>query len=382
MVKTKRRYGVLKGSIKPLCACRFTTEEIDGVRLLKMVEKDTGMTYYYQEREEGLIRVKEDFSTMIKGLSERIRLPRLGKIRLGIKVNGSNSTYPKAVDYFVCPQIVELVYGKKPKELPIMLPVEDIEQWASQYYRCYSRTRGLICKGDGENATALVDVQTGEIATKDSANVELRDITCDPDNCELMKAKQCRPIMNLQFLIPRVPGLGVWQLDTSSINSIKNINSAAALIKGMCGRVSMIPLILKLEKVEVSPEGKKKNVYVLNLATSFSMEDLMEQLKSLPPGQAILPSPADTEAPDDLFPQEVLDSELKQASKAKVGSSQKDTNENDDRSLMTREAFLTKVNEKMPKWGEDIICKCLKVDSLDDWQETWEIAFEQVSNMM
>lgn len=306
---TKSRYGVSKGSIHPQVACHFSTVIRDGVKLLK-AEYEDGTICYYQEREQGqLVRLKEG-DEMIKGLSERIRLPRLGKIRLGIKVNGDKSLYPKAVDYFVCPSAIQEFYGEKPKELPIMIPVEDIEQWASQFYRCYSASRGLICKGDGENATALVDTKTGEIATKDSPNTELRDIKCDPDTCRMMQANQCRPIMNLQFLIPKVPGLGVWQLGTSSINSIKNINSAAALIKGMCGRVSMIPLTLKLEKMEVSPEGKKKNIYVLSLTTSFSMENLISQLNQLPEGRALLPTAADAEPPDDLFTEEILTEEI------------------------------------------------------------------------
>ena len=52
----------------------------------------------------------------IKGISEIVRLPRLGKIRLGIKEEGADGKlYPTPTDYFVCPDEVKKVFGEKPK---------------------------------------------------------------------------------------------------------------------------------------------------------------------------------------------------------------------------------------------------------------------------
>lgn len=217
----------------------------------------------------------------IKGLSdpEKRRLPRVGKIHLGIKAkNDKGIEYPKAVDYFVFPegypQYQELVdtFGEKPKELRIMIPLEDEERFASQYYRCYSKTRGLICKGDGETAMRMVDTQTGALADRDSRAVEMRETSCQGRECPDYQSKKCRELMNLQFLLPEITGLGVWQIDTSSINSIRNINSAVSMLKAVYGRVSMMPLILAMEQIEVTdPEGKKKKVWVLNLKSPDSM---------------------------------------------------------------------------------------------------------------
>ena len=87
----------------------------------------------------------------IKGLSEQRRIPRVGKIHLGVKKvsERTGKEYPSATEYFVVPPEVAAVHGEQPTELPIMIPVEDEEFWASQYYRAYSQTRGLTCKGDG-----------------------------------------------------------------------------------------------------------------------------------------------------------------------------------------------------------------------------------------
>ena len=65
----------------------------------------------------------------IKDLSNARILPRLGKIRLGIKVEPPDkSPYPKATDYFVVPDEIKQEVGEQPKELQIMFPSNDMEQ--------------------------------------------------------------------------------------------------------------------------------------------------------------------------------------------------------------------------------------------------------------
>jgi hypothetical protein len=245
----------------------------------------------------------------IKGVSEIVRLPRLGKIRLGIKKETeAGIPYPTPTDYFVCPEEVKKVFGEKPRELRIMFPTDDERQWASQYLRCYSASRGLICRGDGENALARVDRRTGEIATREAADTELREIGCHPDDCIYYQRKQCRRVMNLQFLLPDCYGFGVYQLDTSSFYSILNINSMLGFIRSICGRVSMVPLKLKLVTQEVQPEGVKKSVRVLNLFAPYTFIEIQKYAR-MAPGQAFLLPTPDSEAPDDLFPDAVLEPE-------------------------------------------------------------------------
>jgi hypothetical protein len=213
----------------------------------------------------------------IKGLTEVLRLPRLGKIHLGIKVQkaGGGPEYPQKTDYFVCPPEVQKVFGEKPKALRIMFPVEDTGLFAAQYYKAYSMGRGLLCKGDGVAANMLLDAKTDEMATKDSANAEFFEVVCDGKGCEYY-GKVCTEVMTLQFLLPDVEGLGVWQIDTGSINSIRNINSSVALIKSIAGHIAGIPLQLVVEPLEVAPDGKKKTVYVLNIKTNIKLQNLAD----------------------------------------------------------------------------------------------------------
>ena len=239
----------------------------------------------------------------IKGLSEIIRLPRLGKIRLGVRKEGDlGCSYPSPTDYFVCPDEVRRVFGDRPKQLRVMFPTEVKEQWASQYLRCYSATRRLVCRGDGETAMARIDVRTGEIDFPEMADSRLREITCNPERCSYHQCGLCRRVMNLQFLLPDCPGFGVYQLDTSSFHSIRNVNSAIAFVRGVCQRVSMIPLSLELVEQVVEPEGLPKTAHVLRLDSLGSLAEMQRYAQSPPERALLLPAP-DSDAPDDLFPE-------------------------------------------------------------------------------
>jgi hypothetical protein len=90
----------------------------------------------------------------IKGMTEVVRLPRLGKIRLGIKKeNASGVSYPFQTEYFVCPEEVRKIFGEKSRELKIMFPTEEkkvclavegiTEQQAQQEGKMFQRIRIL-----------------------------------------------------------------------------------------------------------------------------------------------------------------------------------------------------------------------------------------------
>jgi len=203
----------------------------------------------------------------IKGLSDQHRLQRLGKIRTGIKVAGRNGKeYPKAVDYFVVPDEIKPFVGDKPRELDIVIPVEDREQWATQYYRQYSRTHGLVCRGDGEYATRRIEDQGG---------VRMEEITCEGRECADYKAQKCKEMMNLRFILPYVPGLGIWQIDTSSINAILNINSVTDILEENLGRIVGVPLILSLEKVQVQTPNGMQSRPILHLKCKGTWQELL-----------------------------------------------------------------------------------------------------------
>jgi hypothetical protein len=237
----------------------------------------------------------------IKGVSEIRRLPRLGKIRLGEKALAqSGKGYPKSVDYFVCPPEVRAVYGEKPRVLDVAFPVEDKDVFFPQWYKRYGQSTGLICKGDGEMAVQA-NSETGE----------MQEIECCPDECEWYTKKHCRRLASLQFMLPKVPGIGVYQIDTTSFYSIININSGVEMIRSVAGRIKMIPLQLVLQPQEVQPEGmKKKTVYIMNLIAPFTLQKLIAAGQSQSP-VFLLPGVSENERPEDLYPDAVLEKQDK-----------------------------------------------------------------------
>lgn len=246
----------------------------------------------------------------IKDLSERRRLPRLGKIHLGIMVKSNKACnckkngnpepncrvckgtgfihYPKEVDHFVCPKEVEAVFGPDPKELKIMFPVENQEVFFQQWYKRYGFEL-LKCMGDGNKAM-----------TWDEKDGCLKQIDCP---CEELEKKRCSISATLQFLLPDVPGAGVWQINTGSKNSIIDINSSIDYIREICGRIKLIPLVLKRVETKTSrvENGNlKKGIhYTLQIDVDNISLRQLQQAAQIAPEKILLPPP-DT-SKDELF---------------------------------------------------------------------------------
>jgi hypothetical protein len=93
---------------------------------------------------------------MIKHLAARMRPPRLGRIRLGIKkISASGAEYPAEVPYFVLPAELVERFPKEPTELDVLLPFDDLDQVLVTEYVRYSGSGGkgggiLTLRCDGE----------------------------------------------------------------------------------------------------------------------------------------------------------------------------------------------------------------------------------------
>jgi len=197
--------------------------------------------------------------TSIKDISDRRRLPRMGKIRLGIKKisKTSGKEFPSETDYFVCPEEVQKKFGEKPKELPIMFPIEDRETVFPQSYKFYGQSRGLKCIGNGETA-----IEFGE-----DGGVE-RECPCEKLDGD------CQRRAHLMVLIPKVSLAGVYQIDLGSYHSIVDINSGIDYIRAMVGRFSWVPLVLSREPRETHGSGKKTIHYTLSIKPAPEIDNI------------------------------------------------------------------------------------------------------------
>jgi len=203
--------------------------------------------------------------TRISGLSAIRRLPRLGKIRLGIKKvsQKTGKEYPSETKYFVCPAEIKKFYGDEPTELNISFPMNDPEVIFPQCYKWYGSSAGLKCRGDGETALRLND------DTK-----EMEEIKCP---CELLDEGKCQKRASLVFMMPGIKIGGVYQIDLSSYHSIVDINSGIDYARALLDdRIAFVPFKLKRVPKETHNEGKKQIHYTLQLELDINAKELSE----------------------------------------------------------------------------------------------------------
>jgi hypothetical protein len=272
----------------------------------------------------------------IEGLSSKRRLPRAGVIRLGVKKvhEKTSKEYPVEVDYFVSPEIVQKIYGPEPKSLIVMFPVENEEVFFQQFYRRYGNGI-LLCKGDGVEAHAW-DFDKGE----------LKKIECP---CKALEEGDCKAVGNLQFLLPEVEeAAGVWQINTSSRNSIIDLNSGIDFIRAIAGRIAMIPLLLKREPIDVHRiEGKELKTgrhFTMKLSLEGTSLQKLQLMGKIKPTEILLPAP-DESQPEDLFPENGFNPEEQEKKKAKK-------KEDDEKTKAKEKAAFEKA--ELVKVGHDL----------------------------
>ena len=265
----------------------------------------------------------------IIGLTDRdLPIPRLGKIHLGTTVQHENgNTYPRATEHFVfevdhedadrraAARQLAAIYGDAPTQLPIIFSEDAEELIADTWYKAYSSLRSLVCKGDGNVARRLVNPDAlsrqedgrlyAPIAAPDDRNVEwVSGIVCPGEECEYYgrtRGVGCRRIMSLQIMLPEAPGIGTYQIDTTSIHSILNVYAALRTVRRLFKRVAGIPLTLSLEPKEVAPDGRKKTVRVLNIRSQYTLLEMAAGAQRHVAMLSAGATPAPSEEPDDLL---------------------------------------------------------------------------------
>lgn len=175
-------------------------------------------------------------------------MPRINKIRLGIrKKNQAGKEFPGEVDYFVlsdCPEVEE-VYGKSPKQLPVLFPVEDPSVIMPYRYAKWGSDKGLLCQGDGRTCLRnVLNEETGEVEQVEGEcpGPEDCEFACTKGDGTPVKKPLCIRQGTLNFILPGVSMGGVYQIDTTAWHSINQIHDHLEYIRSMCGRVSWLML--------------------------------------------------------------------------------------------------------------------------------------------
>lgn len=232
--------------------------------------------------------------TRIKGdYSQVRRLPRLGKIRLGMKVrNQSGKEYPTETEHFVCPLEVTAVYGEEPTELEVMLPSDDPEQVFVQKYAMYGAGSGLKCHGNGEQA---------ERYNEQTKQWDVISCTCPNLKSDENPRGACTPQSHLMVMLPKVSMGGCYQITTRSFHATVGINSSLDLIRALAGRIALVPLKLRRVPTVTQYNGTKKTHYILNLILDASLPQIAELRQN--PEHLLIPARYQIEGPIDTNPE-------------------------------------------------------------------------------
>ena len=210
---------------------------------------------------------------MIKGLSQERRPIRGGYLRTGEKriSERTGKEYPAKLDYFKFDPVDESLgplfearYGAEPKSLPVMLPTHDPQEIFPHFYQ-YWQGGKLICEGDNETAQRR-NLQAGTS----------EEIPCN-DDCPFRQKGDCKPTGVLKVLLYELPTFHVFEVRTSGINSIINLNTGLEMILGAFGKLAGVPLVLSLVERTATVEGKAQTIYTLQLDVRKSILEMLEE---------------------------------------------------------------------------------------------------------
>lgn len=244
----------------------------------------------------------------IKDISDRRRLPKGGRLHIGIKVwktrhDGSTYEVPEKIDHFrFDPEDEALLvdfsdlYGPAPKSLPIMFYSDSREEIFPHYLKFW-RSGKLWCWGDGQVAHRA-DFEKGTTT----------DIPCLPDcpyrklpkeqqyrlSPEEKKQRQCGPQGELRFILYELPTLAVFSI-TASLTSIVRINTGLDMIQAVTGRLAHVPLILGVVPVQQVVGGKNNTNFCLQLDVRTSLLDLLKTRDATTPA-GLLEAPPEPES--------------------------------------------------------------------------------------
>lgn len=249
------------------------------------------------------------------------RIPRVGKLRLGIKIermrdDGSAFSYPSKVDYFVVnedastsrqsAESFHAVYGDEPRELDIVLPAPHTEDVLEGAYRQYGTGGKLKRKCTGPD---------GQCVTRDDAGdwnagacwCEANNIPLEVKNKkgEMVKnPERCQLRYTLTVMLMRVAGVGCWQLDTGSVMAGEGLTASLRMLEQFRGHLQGAQATLRVVPKQVAPGGKATTVYIVELGSLDITPQQALAIASERAGRVSLPASSLDDEPDPLLDHE------------------------------------------------------------------------------
>ncbi len=198
------------------------------------------------------------------------RLVEVGRIRMGATVPTATGTRPVKLERWRLTSRDEArlraaadlfggsvePWGDRPGEHELMTEVDELPimlmpgQAISQHYEVWS---GGGCKRRCDGATEMLSDGP---------------CLCDPD------ARECKPHTRLSVMLPDVPGLGCWRLDTSGYYAAVELSATVEFLEGATARGVLLPARLRIDQRSILRDGQTKRFAVPVVDVDIRMLDV------------------------------------------------------------------------------------------------------------
>ena len=221
------------------------------------------------------------------GIQQRMR--QIGRIRIGVK--DGNKGFPKAIA-----EIRLTSPDRKALEAAAAVYGGEVRAWNNEFE--------LITESDEIDvyASSMPMSQHYELwsggGCQRRCNGEWDEIKGQPCQCQLdapdidkqrQQGKACKLVTRISLILAKVPGIGVWRLDTGSVYAAMELPLTYQGLQLAAQTGRMIPARLAAPLREVKRNGETKKFRVVELRIDMTME----QVQAIAAGQAELPYSVD-----------------------------------------------------------------------------------------
>lgn len=203
-----------------------------------------------------------------------IKLPEIGKIKVGEKVKNGENEYPRSLDYFkptgdYAPLFWEQ-YGERPNLIEIVFPSDNARECCFERYELRGKDGRKWAEGDGETFTAYSKKSDKYVTI---TKTEFPDLMAQLGQ---QSGGEWRSVLTLRFILLKIRTvMGVWSLSThAEASSIPEIISAFDNVYEMAGKVAGVPFDLSVQKVTSQKPGSKSTFPVIKLVANLGVSQL------------------------------------------------------------------------------------------------------------
>lgn len=210
---------------------------------------------------------------MSRILNRQRQLAEQGRIRLGFTLVSAKTgkAYPKASDTFVLTS-----HSREHIAKAADVWGGDVEEWqplgnGAQQWRCITKSSeidAILPPGDPLSQAYEMWSKGGCVRRCDGLTEQLSGSPCPcfaqfgDDWYEQPQGKVCDSKSRLKVLLPDMPGLGSWRLETGSFYATDEIAGMVDFIRGSVGDQTMVPVRLRIEPRTRVAGGQTKQFVV------------------------------------------------------------------------------------------------------------------------